>query len=119
MVNLVHHDGDFLSERSKQNKHVVCHKDNDVNNGVDNDVEDGDDDSFEDGDDDSVDNGDKSADKHLKHLSQAADFCFTKRSKQNKHLVCDNDNDVDDNVDNGDDDSVDNGDDDGVDNGDD
>eukprot|EP00957_Ditylum_brightwellii_P199575 15213714-Ditylum_brightwellii.AAC.1 len=72
----------------------------DVDNGVDN------------GDDDSVDNGDDGADKHLTHLSQAADCCLMERSKQNKHLVCDGDDDVDNGVNNGDDDSVDDGDDD-------
>eukprot|EP00957_Ditylum_brightwellii_P197752 15065492-Ditylum_brightwellii.AAC.1 len=57
------------------------------------------------------------ADKHLAHLSQAADCCMTERSKQNEHLVCDEDDDVDDIVDDGNNDSVDGGDDDGVDDG--
>eukprot|EP00957_Ditylum_brightwellii_P102039 7777259-Ditylum_brightwellii.AAC.1 len=60
-------------ERSKENKHAFCDKDNYVDNVIDN------------GDDDSVDSGDKSADKHITHLSQAADCCLAKRSKQNKH----------------------------------
>eukprot|EP00957_Ditylum_brightwellii_P006627 502980-Ditylum_brightwellii.AAC.1 len=67
-------------ERSKQNKHVVCDEDNDVDNGVDN----GEDDSVED-DDDGVDDSVDGADKHLTHLSQAADCCLMERSEQNKH----------------------------------
>eukprot|EP00957_Ditylum_brightwellii_P080857 6150533-Ditylum_brightwellii.AAC.1 len=63
-------------ERSKLNKHVVCNKYNDVDNGVDNG-----DDSVEDGDDDDVDNSDDGADMHLTHLSQAADCCLIERSK--------------------------------------
>eukprot|EP00957_Ditylum_brightwellii_P133499 10177752-Ditylum_brightwellii.AAC.1 len=59
--------------KSKQTKHVVYNKDNDTDDGV------------EDGDDDGVDNGYDGADKHLTHLSQAADFCLMERSKQNKH----------------------------------
>eukprot|EP00957_Ditylum_brightwellii_P152955 11642649-Ditylum_brightwellii.AAC.1 len=107
-------------EKSKQNEHVVCNKDNEVDDGV----EDGNNDSVEDGDDaddDGVDNGDdavddcdEGADKHFTHLSQVADCCLMERSEQNKHVVCNKDNDVDndgyDGVDNGDDDSVDNGD---------
>ena len=42
-----------------------------------------------------VDDGAEGAYKYLTHLSQAADFCLTERSKQNKHLVCNEDNDVD------------------------
>eukprot|EP00957_Ditylum_brightwellii_P009263 700817-Ditylum_brightwellii.AAC.1 len=57
-------------------------------------------------------------DKHLTHLSQAADCCRTERSRQNEHLACDEDNDVDsgcnDSVDNSDEDSVDDGVDDGA-----
>eukprot|EP00957_Ditylum_brightwellii_P032343 2450252-Ditylum_brightwellii.AAC.1 len=89
-------------ERSKQNKHVVCNKNNDD---VDDDVEDidnndvDDDDGVDNGDyasvnNKGVDNGDDSADKHLTHLSQAADCCLMEGSKQNKHVVCDKDNDV-------------------------
>eukprot|EP00957_Ditylum_brightwellii_P118869 9066033-Ditylum_brightwellii.AAC.1 len=59
--------------RSKQYKHIVCNKDDDVDDCVDN------------GDDDSADNGDDGDDKHLTHLSQAADSCLMERSKQNKH----------------------------------
>eukprot|EP00957_Ditylum_brightwellii_P035183 2667636-Ditylum_brightwellii.AAC.1 len=59
-----------------------------------------------------IDNGADGADKHLAHLSQAADCCRTEKSKQKEHLVCNEDNDVNDGVDNGDNDSVDNGDDD-------
>eukprot|EP00957_Ditylum_brightwellii_P109549 8354869-Ditylum_brightwellii.AAC.1 len=68
-------------ERSKQNKHVVCNKDDDIDNDIDDGVDNGDDDSIDNGDDDSVDG----ADKHLAHLSQTADCCLTERSKQNKH----------------------------------
>eukprot|EP00957_Ditylum_brightwellii_P040020 3028799-Ditylum_brightwellii.AAC.1 len=65
----------------------------------------------------SVDDGAGGADKHLVHLSQVADCCMTKRRKQNKHLVCDEDDDVDDGADDSDNGSVDNGDDDCVDDG--
>eukprot|EP00957_Ditylum_brightwellii_P100681 7673206-Ditylum_brightwellii.AAC.1 len=68
--------------RSKQNEHLVCNKYDDVDNGVD----DGDDDNVGNGDDDGVDDGAEGVDKHLAHLSQAADCCRTERSKQNKHL---------------------------------
>eukprot|EP00957_Ditylum_brightwellii_P176480 13440167-Ditylum_brightwellii.AAC.1 len=67
-------------ERSKENKHLVCDKDDDS---VDNDDQDG----VDNGDDDSVDNsddsddGDDCADKHLTYLSQAADYCLAERSK--------------------------------------
>eukprot|EP00957_Ditylum_brightwellii_P168297 12811761-Ditylum_brightwellii.AAC.1 len=61
-------------DRSKQNKHLGCKEDDDVDDGVDN------------GDDDSVNDGAERADKHLAHLSQAADFCMMEKSKQNKHL---------------------------------
>eukprot|EP00957_Ditylum_brightwellii_P025277 1913067-Ditylum_brightwellii.AAC.1 len=53
-------------ERSKQNKHVICNRDNDGDNGIDN----GDDDSVDDGDSDGVDVDDDRADKHLTHVSQ-------------------------------------------------
>eukprot|EP00957_Ditylum_brightwellii_P177843 13546441-Ditylum_brightwellii.AAC.1 len=97
-------------ERSKQNKHLVCDGDDDVEDDVDN----GDNNSVDEGDDDDdVEEGAEGADKHIAHLSQAADCCMTERSKQNKHLVCD----VDDHVDNGDNNSVDDGDDDGVEDG--
>eukprot|EP00957_Ditylum_brightwellii_P173581 13216053-Ditylum_brightwellii.AAC.1 len=66
-------------ERSKQNKHVVCTKDNDDDDdGVDNGVDNGGGNS-----DDNVDH--EGADKHLIHLSQAADCCLMQKSKQNKH----------------------------------
>eukprot|EP00957_Ditylum_brightwellii_P094620 7206150-Ditylum_brightwellii.AAC.1 len=90
-------------ERSKEYKHVVCIKDNDVDNVV-NIV---DDDSDEFGNDDGVNDGVDGANMHLISLSQAADCCLTERSKQNKHVVCNEDNNVDDDsdysVDNGDD----------------
>eukprot|EP00957_Ditylum_brightwellii_P006757 512857-Ditylum_brightwellii.AAC.1 len=66
----------MLDRRSKCNKHVVCNKDNDVNNGV------------EDGDDDGVDDGIDGADKHLTFLSQAADCSLVERFKHNKHVEC-------------------------------
>eukprot|EP00957_Ditylum_brightwellii_P130097 9922762-Ditylum_brightwellii.AAC.1 len=58
-------------ERSKQNKYLFCIKTNHVDNGVDN----GDDDGVDIGDcvDNGVDIGVDGADKHLAHLSQAAD----------------------------------------------
>eukprot|EP00957_Ditylum_brightwellii_P059684 4530721-Ditylum_brightwellii.AAC.1 len=59
-------------ERSKQNKHVFCNKNNDGDNDVDNDGDSGDDDSVDNGND-GVGNGNEGADKHLTHLSQAAD----------------------------------------------
>eukprot|EP00957_Ditylum_brightwellii_P064257 4876509-Ditylum_brightwellii.AAC.1 len=90
-------------ERSKQKEHIVGNKDNDVDDGVDNGVDDGDDDSVEDGDDDGVDDGDDGADRHLTHLSQAADCYFTRRSEGKEHVVGNKDNDVDDGVDNSDD----------------
>eukprot|EP00957_Ditylum_brightwellii_P019511 1472057-Ditylum_brightwellii.AAC.1 len=43
-----------------------------------------------------VDGGVVGADKHLTHLSQAVSCHLTWRSKQNKHVVCNKDNDVDD-----------------------
>eukprot|EP00957_Ditylum_brightwellii_P116798 8908455-Ditylum_brightwellii.AAC.1 len=90
-------------ERSKQNKQLVSNEDNDFDNGVDN----GEDDSVDDGMEDGMEDGADSADKHLAHLSQAAECCMIKRSKQNKQLVCVEDGDFDDGVDNGDNDSVD------------
>eukprot|EP00957_Ditylum_brightwellii_P060567 4598901-Ditylum_brightwellii.AAC.1 len=95
-------------EREKQNKHGVCNKDNNCDNDVDIDSDNGDD--SVDNDDDGSDDG---AAKHLTHLSQAADYCLIGRSKQNKHVICNKDNDVD----YGDNDSVDNGDGDGAENG--
>eukprot|EP00957_Ditylum_brightwellii_P162506 12373803-Ditylum_brightwellii.AAC.1 len=47
-----------------------------------------------------IDDGVDGAGKHLTHISQAAGCCLMKRSKQNKHVVCDKDDDVDDGVDN-------------------
>eukprot|EP00957_Ditylum_brightwellii_P206811 15350105-Ditylum_brightwellii.AAC.1 len=76
-----------------------------------------DDDGVDDGDDDGVDNGAEGADKHLVHLPQVADCCRTDKNEQNKHLVSNKNNDVDDGVDDGDYDSVGNGDDDGIDDG--
>eukprot|EP00957_Ditylum_brightwellii_P136149 10383527-Ditylum_brightwellii.AAC.1 len=94
-------------ERSKQNKHVVCNKDDDVDDDVDNGVDNGDNDSVDDGDD-----GVDSADKHLTYLSQAADCYLTESSTQNEHIVCNKGDDVDDDGDeDGVNDSVDNGDD--------
>eukprot|EP00957_Ditylum_brightwellii_P195437 14890632-Ditylum_brightwellii.AAC.1 len=89
------------TERSKQKEHLVCNKDDDVDDGVVNSVDNGDDDGAE------------GADKHLTHLSQGTDCCMMESSEQNKCFVCNEDDDVD----NGDDDSVDNGDDNGDDDG--
>eukprot|EP00957_Ditylum_brightwellii_P164429 12518599-Ditylum_brightwellii.AAC.1 len=108
--HLIHHSqaaGCCMIERSKQNKHVSCNKDDDVDDGVDDGVDNGDNDGVEDGDD-GVDNSNEYDDKNLTHLSQAADCCLMERSKQNTHVVCIKDNDVDNFVDNGDNDSVDN-----------
>eukprot|EP00957_Ditylum_brightwellii_P039240 2969000-Ditylum_brightwellii.AAC.1 len=69
-------------ERSKKNKHLVCNEGNDVDNAVD----DGVNENVEDGDNDGVDGGADGADKHLAHLSQAADCCRTERREQNEHL---------------------------------
>eukprot|EP00957_Ditylum_brightwellii_P025279 1913067-Ditylum_brightwellii.AAC.3 len=95
---------------SKQNKHVICDKDNDVNN----DVDCCDDDSADDSDGGGVDDGDDMADKHLTHLSQQADYCLIERIKKNKHDDCNEDDHdheyVDNGIDNGDNDSVENGD---------
>eukprot|EP00957_Ditylum_brightwellii_P095051 7239331-Ditylum_brightwellii.AAC.1 len=63
-------------ERSMQNKHVVCNKDNGV--------------------DDSVDDSDDGDNKHLTHLSQAVDCRLTERSKQNLRVVGNKDDGVDD-----------------------
>eukprot|EP00957_Ditylum_brightwellii_P039897 3020574-Ditylum_brightwellii.AAC.1 len=52
-------------KRSKQYKHVVGNKDDDVDNGADIGVDNGDDDIVHDGVD-----GAQGADKHLTHLSQ-------------------------------------------------
>eukprot|EP00957_Ditylum_brightwellii_P203703 15335857-Ditylum_brightwellii.AAC.1 len=88
-------------ERSKQNKHNLCDKDNNGDNSVDNVIDDA-----VDGVDDNVD---ACADKHNKHLSQVTDCNLMERSKQNKHIVCNEDNDGDNGVDNSVDNSVDNG----------
>eukprot|EP00957_Ditylum_brightwellii_P147388 11223123-Ditylum_brightwellii.AAC.1 len=64
-------------EKSKEIKHDVCNKGNDVDDHVDNGV---------DNVDDSVDNGYDVAYTHLTHLSQADDGCLTEKSKQNKHF---------------------------------
>eukprot|EP00957_Ditylum_brightwellii_P209746 15363024-Ditylum_brightwellii.AAC.2 len=98
-----------LMERNNQNKHVVCNKADDVNDNIDNAVDNSDNDSVDAG----VNGYNDSADKHLTHLSEASDCCLMERSKQNKHVVCNEDNDVDNDVDNG----VDNGDNDSVENG--
>eukprot|EP00957_Ditylum_brightwellii_P001748 134472-Ditylum_brightwellii.AAC.1 len=74
-------------ERSEQNKHLVCNEDNDGDDGVGND---GDDDGVDDGDDDGADG----ADKYFAHITKVADCCRTEKSEQNKHLVCNEDNDV-------------------------
>eukprot|EP00957_Ditylum_brightwellii_P022294 1682249-Ditylum_brightwellii.AAC.1 len=88
-------------ERSKQNKHVVGKKDDNVDDGVD--------DGVKDGDDDSIDDGVEGADKYLTHLLQAVNCNFTQRSEQNELVVCNKYNDVDDSVEDGDDDGVEDG----------
>eukprot|EP00957_Ditylum_brightwellii_P000490 37753-Ditylum_brightwellii.AAC.1 len=74
-------------EKSKQNKHIVCNKDKDGDNGVDN--------SVDNGDDDVVDVDDDSANQDLTYLSQVTDCCLMERSKQTKHIACNKDNDCD------------------------
>eukprot|EP00957_Ditylum_brightwellii_P127242 9702005-Ditylum_brightwellii.AAC.2 len=95
-----------LMEKKKQNKHVDCIKDNDGDKDVDNDGDNDDDDSVNYG----IDIVDDGADKYLTHLSQAAECCLMERSKQSKHVVGSEDNDID----SVDDDSVENGDGNGV-----
>eukprot|EP00957_Ditylum_brightwellii_P088871 6767133-Ditylum_brightwellii.AAC.1 len=56
-----------------------------------------------------VDNSVDDADKHLTHLSQGVDWHLTQRSKWNKQVVGNKDNDVDDGVDNDIDNDVGNG----------
>eukprot|EP00957_Ditylum_brightwellii_P159060 12105821-Ditylum_brightwellii.AAC.1 len=69
-------------EKSKKNKHVVCNKDNKDNN-VDNGVDNGENGVDDDDNDDEI--CDDGTDKHLTHLSQAAEYCLMERNKQNKH----------------------------------
>eukprot|EP00957_Ditylum_brightwellii_P171213 13033643-Ditylum_brightwellii.AAC.1 len=83
-----------------QNKDVVCNKDNNVDDDSDDSVDNGDDDVFY---------CDKNGDKHLTHLLNAADYWLMKRSKQQKHVVCNNDDGAENGVDNVDDDSVEDG----------
>eukprot|EP00957_Ditylum_brightwellii_P084482 6424317-Ditylum_brightwellii.AAC.1 len=83
-------------ERSKQNKHVVCNKDNGGNDNFYN----NDDNGYNDSVDAGVNGNSDSADKHLTHLSQVTDCCLMERSKQNKHVVCNKADDVDNDVDN-------------------
>eukprot|EP00957_Ditylum_brightwellii_P127989 9760672-Ditylum_brightwellii.AAC.1 len=108
-----------FTQRSKQNKHFVSNKDDDV----DDDDEYGICNRFEDRDNDGVDDGVDGADKHLTHLSQVFDCHLTLRIEGNEHVVGINDKDIVDGVDDGvedvDDDSVEDGDDDGVDDSDD
>eukprot|EP00957_Ditylum_brightwellii_P045503 3449777-Ditylum_brightwellii.AAC.1 len=47
-----------------------------------------------------IDNCVDGADKLFTHLSQAANCCLTERSEQNEHVVCNKDNDVDNDIDN-------------------
>eukprot|EP00957_Ditylum_brightwellii_P131693 10044447-Ditylum_brightwellii.AAC.1 len=88
-----------LTERSKQNEHVVGNKDNGVDDGVD------------DGVNNNVDNSDDGANKHLTYLSQVVDCHLTEISKQNERVVGNKDNGVDNGDNNGDDNNVDNSDD--------
>eukprot|EP00957_Ditylum_brightwellii_P066616 5056278-Ditylum_brightwellii.AAC.1 len=84
-------------ERNEQNEHLVCIEDDDVDNGANDD------------DDGRVDDGAEGADKHFVHLSQVADCHRMDRHKQNEHLVCNAEDDVDDGAYDGDDDIVDDG----------
>eukprot|EP00957_Ditylum_brightwellii_P065419 4962539-Ditylum_brightwellii.AAC.1 len=114
-------------ERRKLNKHAVCNEADDVDDGDDDgdeDDDDGDDvaddhnyDSVGNGGDDGGNDGADGADNHLVHFSQVADCCRIERNEQNKHLVCDKDDNFDDDDNDGDYDSVGNGDDDSVDDG--
>eukprot|EP00957_Ditylum_brightwellii_P172957 13168061-Ditylum_brightwellii.AAC.1 len=52
-----------------------------------------------------VDDGADGAEKHLVHISQVLYCHLTERNKQNKHLVCNEDVDVDNGADDGEDDS--------------
>eukprot|EP00957_Ditylum_brightwellii_P056624 4292240-Ditylum_brightwellii.AAC.1 len=79
-------------DRKQQKKHLVCNKDDAV------------DDSDEDRNDDGVDDGAEGADKHLIHLLQVADYCRMDRNKQKEHLVRNKDDDVNNGTDDGDDD---------------
>eukprot|EP00957_Ditylum_brightwellii_P059184 4491769-Ditylum_brightwellii.AAC.1 len=91
----------YLIERSKNNKHVVWDKDDDVDDCVGYGDDNCDDDSDKCGDDVGIDDGDDSADKNLTHLSQAPDCCLMERSKHNKNVVfikVDDVNDVDDDI---------------------
>eukprot|EP00957_Ditylum_brightwellii_P080853 6150184-Ditylum_brightwellii.AAC.1 len=83
-------------ERSKQKKHVVCKRGNDVDNYDD----DSDDivDNGVDSDNDSVDDGVDGADKHLAHLSNATDCCLMEGIMQIKNAVCNKDDSVVDGV---------------------
>eukprot|EP00957_Ditylum_brightwellii_P121992 9303734-Ditylum_brightwellii.AAC.1 len=98
-------------ERREQNKHIICDNDNDDDNDVDDGNDNGDDDGVNNGDDGIDNSDDDGAVKHLSHLSQAADCCLMERSEQNKHVICnkadDVDNGVDNDVDNADNDIVD------------
>eukprot|EP00957_Ditylum_brightwellii_P162430 12369047-Ditylum_brightwellii.AAC.1 len=78
-------------ERSNQNKHIVCNKADDVDDNIDNDVDNGENNSVHNG----VNGYSDSADKHLTHLSHVADYILMEKSKQNKHVVCNKDDDVD------------------------
>eukprot|EP00957_Ditylum_brightwellii_P008925 675747-Ditylum_brightwellii.AAC.1 len=92
------------AEISKQKEYLVSNEDDDVHDGN----VDGEDDGVGNGADDGADDG---AEKHLVHLSQVADCCLVDISKQNEHLVLEQDKDVHDGDVDGEDDSVGNGDD--------
>eukprot|EP00957_Ditylum_brightwellii_P148713 11322402-Ditylum_brightwellii.AAC.1 len=47
-----------------------------------------------------VDNSDDSAEKHFTHISQVVDCHLMERNKQNKHVIGDKDDGVDDSVNN-------------------
>eukprot|EP00957_Ditylum_brightwellii_P043323 3283606-Ditylum_brightwellii.AAC.1 len=67
-----------MTERSKQNKHLVSNQDDDIDNG--------DDDSVGNGDDDGVADGADGADKHLTHLSQAVSYTHLRAHETLRHL---------------------------------
>eukprot|EP00957_Ditylum_brightwellii_P129135 9849844-Ditylum_brightwellii.AAC.1 len=72
------------TDRNKLTEHVICNEADDVDNGSNDGVDDGDDD------------GADGVDKHFVQLLQVAGCCRTDRHKQNEHLVCNEDNNLDD-----------------------
>eukprot|EP00957_Ditylum_brightwellii_P038324 2897261-Ditylum_brightwellii.AAC.1 len=95
-----------LAEISKLNEHLLLEQDNDVHD----DTDDGEDDSVGNGDYGGADDSADGAEKHLIHLAQVVDCHQVEISKQNKHLLLEQDNDGHDGNVGGEDDSVGNGD---------